>query len=238
MARRESAAHVESRVVFIVHCFTQGGHVLRISRVVVLAVVVLGLGMGCSSTYFVSTWTDPGLEDPVCLTGKKVAAFLLSKQASTRRVVEDVLAGEFTANGAEGIPGYTLMSADEALDQEWVIERLNAEGIEGVVIMRVIGKETETRYVPGTTYYGSRYGSPYYSSMSGYWGPSWSVVHEPGYLETDLIVSVETLVYAVKEDRLLWTGVSETMNPNHVQSMIIELSAAATAEMKKTGLLE
>lgn len=207
---------------------------LRRSRVVAVALLVLGIGLGCSSTYFVSTWVDSSLEGPVSLAGKKVATFLLSNKESTRRIVEEVLAGEVTSHGAEGIPGFTLMSAAEAVDEEWVKEQLRAEGIEGAVIMRVIGKETETRYVPGSTYHAPAH----YSSMSGYWGPSWTTVHEPGYLETDVIVSVETLVYSVTQDKLLWAGVSETMNPSHAQSMIIELSAVAAKEMQKSGLLE
>ena len=226
--------HVESEEVLVVHRLTEGGHVLRISGVVAVALMVLGLGLGCASTHFVSTWTDPSLEGPVSLTGKRVATFLLSDEESTRRMVEEILAGEVTSHGAEGVPGFTLMSADEALDQDWVKERLRAEGIEGAVIMRLIGRETETRFVPGTT----SYAPAHYSSMWGYWGPSWTVVHEPGYLETDVIVSVETLVYSVTQDKLLWAGVSETMNPNHVQSMIIELSAVAANEMQKSGLLE
>ncbi len=207
---------------------------LRISRVVAVALLVLGLGLGCASTHFVSTWTDPSLEGPVSLTGKRVAVFLLADEESTRRSVEDILAGEVTSHGAQGIPGFSLMSSEEAMDQEWAKQRLSAEGIEGAVIMRVIGRETETRYVPGSTYYAPAH----YSSMWGYWGPSWNVVHDPGYLETDVIVSVETLVYSVTQDKLLWAGVSETMNPSHVQSMIIELSAVAADEMRKSGLLE
>jgi hypothetical protein len=217
-----------------VHGLTEGGYMLRISRAVAVALLVLGLGLGCASTHFVSTWTDPSLDGPVSLAGKKVATFLLSDEESTRRLVEDILAGEVTSHGAEGVPGFTLMSADEAMDQDWVKEKLSAEGIEGAVIMRLIGRETETRFVPGAT----TYAPAHYSSMWGYWGPSWTVVHEPGYLETDVIVSIETLVYSVTQDKLLWAGVSETMNPSHVQSLVIELAAVAADEMRKSGLLE
>ena len=205
---------------------------LRVSRIV--AVVLLVLGLGCSSTHFVSTWTDPSLEGPVSLTGTRVATFLLADEEGTRRAAEEILAGEVTSHGAEGIPGFSLMSSEEAMDQEWAKQQLSEEGIEGAVIMRVIGRETETRYVPGST----SYAPAHYSSMWGYWGPSWTVVHDPGYLETDVVVSVETLVYSVTQDKLLWAGVSETMNPGDVQSMIIELSAVAADEMRKSGLLE
>ncbi len=206
---------------------------LRIAGIVIIALVVMGLGCG-SSTYFVSTWTDPSLAGPINLTGKRVAAFLVSDEESTRRTVETILAGEITTRGAQGVPGFTLMSAKEALDREWVKEQLRAEDIQGAVVVRVIGQETETRYVPGTT----TYAPDRYSSFYGYWEPSWTVVHEPGYLETDLIVSVETLVYSVTKDKLLWSGVSETINPSHAQSLIIELASVAADEMKRSGLLE
>jgi hypothetical protein len=221
-------------VVLVVYHLTKGEHMLRVSRIVAVALLVLGLGLGCASTHFVSTWTDPSLDGPISLAGKKVATFLLSDEESTRRMVEEIMAGEVTSHGAEGIPGFSLMSSEEAMDQDWVKERLSAEGIEGAVIMRVTGRETETRYVAGSTYYAPAH----YSSMWGYWGPSWSMVHDPGYLETDVIVSVETLVYSVTQDKLLWGGVSETFNPSDMHSFIIELSAVAADEMRKSGLLE
>jgi len=223
----------DGRRVPEVNHLKEGEHMLRRVGIAIIALVVLGVGCA-PSTYFVSTWTDPSITGPINLTDKKVAAFLITDRESTRRPVEDIFAGEITASGAQGVPGYTLIPSGQALDREWVEEQLRAEDIEAAVVVRVIGLDTETYYVPGAT---TTYPS-HYSSFYGYWEPGWTVVQEPGYMETDLIVSIETLVYSVTEDKLLWSGVSETINPSQAQSLAIELAAVAAGEMKKSGLLE
>ena len=54
---------------------------------------------------------------------------------------------------------------------------------------------------------------------------------------TDTIVNVETLVYDMKSDKLVWADRSQSTNPSRVDSLIKELVAAAAAEMKKQGLI-
>ena len=38
-------------------------------------------------------------------------------------------------------------------------------------------------------------------------------MYSPSYLRTDTIVNVETLVYDLKADKLVWAGKSESKNP-------------------------
>jgi len=63
-----------------------------------------------------------------------------------------------------------------------------------------------------------------------------AALHDEGLTE-DTIVSVETLVYSVNQDKLVWAGMSETTNPSKVDAFIKELSTGAIKEMKKAGLL-
>jgi hypothetical protein len=60
----------------------------------------------------------------------------------------------------------------------------------------------------------------------------------PGYLQTDTIVSIETLVYAVRQDKLLWGGVSETTNPSNLDAFIKEIVKAAGEEIRRAGLVQ
>ena len=60
----------------------------------------------------------------------------------------------------------------------------------------------------------------------------------PGYLETDTIVSVETLVYSLPQDKLLWGGVSETTDPSNLDSFIKEVVKKAGEEIRKAGVLQ
>ncbi len=78
---------------------------------------------------------------------------------------------------------------------------------------------------------------PYYGSFYGYWGNGWAATANPGYLQTDTVVSVETVLYSIPEDKLLWGGVSQTTDPEKLDTFVKEIVDAAAKEMKKEGLL-
>ena len=185
----------------------------------------------CGATRFVSTWTDPAA-GPVDWRGQKVAAFVIHHLNSVRKGAEETLARELTRRGAQGIAGHTIVPNELVRDQEKAKEFLTKAGVIGAVVMKVTGSDTEVHSSPGTWY-----AAPYYGSFYGYWGYGWTAVHQPGYLTTDTIVSVETLVYSVEQNKLLWAGLSKTTNPNDVPKFIAELVNEAGKEIRKTGLV-
>ena len=167
--------------------------------------------------------------------GQKVAALVISPNESTRLGAEGLLARELTARGVEGIPAYNLIPPNESRDKEKAKTLFNAAGIAGVVVMRAAGQQKEYKSTPGywsAPYYGSFWGG------GGYYGYGWGGVYDPGYLRTDTIVSVETLVFSLEQDKLVWAGRSETTNPSKVGAFIQELTAGAAREMKKQGLIQ
>lgn len=198
----------------------------------VLGVSLVGLS-GCASTSFVSTWQEP-LDGPIEFQGKRVAAVVLSPDPSTRRAAENALSRELSRRGAQGTPSYTLIQSEEQVKDEGAARRILQEaGIEGAVVMRVTSTDKELNYNQGTAWYGA----PYYGSFYGYWGWGWGAVYSPGYLTTDTILYVETLIYSVTDDKLLWAGQSKTTNPSDVDKFIRELSSAAANEMRKAGFI-
>jgi hypothetical protein len=195
------------------------------------AFVILSLGVtGCATTRFTSTWKAPDAR-PVHLSGQRVLAVCLSASPAKRLAAEDILARELTERGAQGVASYTLFSAEQVKDVEKVKARLLDEGFDGVVTLRVVGQQQRVAYTPGA------WTGPYYGGFRGYWGYGWGAVYEPGYLSTETVVSVETLIYSVKQDKLLWAGVSETTDPSKLDGFIGELADAVGDEMKKAGLL-
>ena len=190
-------------------------------------VVVVG-AMACSTTEFKSTWRDPTAK-PVALRAQPVAAFLITPNKATRLAGEDILARELSARGVRGIPGYQLTGDKPVRDSEALRRYLEKAGIEGTVIMRVVDRRVELDYVPGGWGYGSMY---------GYWEFGWGMMGRPGYLETDTVVSVETLVYSLPQDKLLWGGVSETTDPANLDSFIKEVVSKAGEEFRRAGLVQ
>ena len=71
----------------------------------------------------------------------------------------------------------------------------------------------------------------------GFYGYGWGGAYGGSTIRTDTIVYVETLVYDLTSDELLWAGQSSTMNPSKADKMVKELVDEAAKEMRKQGLL-
>jgi hypothetical protein len=193
-----------------------------------IALIVLP---GCATTAFNSTWRAPDAQ-PVALHGKKIAAVVMTRNTTNRHVAEDALAAEITKRGGIGIPSYRFLSDESPADPDSARKLLADTGVDGVITMRVIGREEVKTWVPTT--WTTR---PHYPTWSGYWGFGWREVYQPGYLQTDTIVSVETLVYSFVQDKLLWAGMSETLNPSRSDQLVRELAGKVASQLEKEGLL-
>jgi hypothetical protein len=194
---------------------------------------VLGLAgiAGCATTSFESTWRSPSAR-PVRLAGQKVAAVFMSPNPTTRRVAEDALAAEMSKRGATGVASYTLLGEENPSDSEAARKLLVDAGVAGMVTMRVVGTEEQEMFVPG------RWSTvPVYATWPRYWSHGWTEVYEPGYLQTDTLVSVETLVYSFVQDELLWGGMSQTINPSRADELVRELGRKVANELEDEGLL-
>jgi hypothetical protein len=205
-----------------------------------LAALAAVLVAGCAATTFNSTWKAPDA-GPQNMQGKKVVAIVMTPDESVRYGAEDVLAQELTKRGAVGVPSYSVIPKELTKDKDRAKEFLEKAGVKGAVAMRVLGKDKELNasaggYSPvGIGYWGS----PVYASFygGGFYGYGWGGVYMPGYVRTDTIVSVETLVYNLETDKLVWAARSETKNPEKVGPFVRELAAKAAAQMKKDGLI-
>ncbi|MEP6995065.1 MAG: hypothetical protein ABI968_11130 [Acidobacteriota bacterium] len=194
--------------------------------------LVIG-ALACSSTTFQSTWRAPDAR-PLQLRGRKVVGLFISKNPTIRHTAENAMAREITARGAQGVPAYTVLSDAEERDQDRAKAKVDSMGFSGMVVMRVVGRETQYSYEAPTVW-----ARPYYRHMwGGYWGWGWQTVGTPGYLTADRVVKVETLVYSMEQDQLVWAGISKTVDPAHIDNFIGELASAVADRMEKDGLLQ
>jgi hypothetical protein len=191
--------------------------------------LLLGLVLvqGCATTTLVETWQAPGLE-PADLEFEDVVAIAVMPDETRQRLVEDALAA--AATHTKVTPAYTILEPEDRDDPARLRAALERNGIDGAVTVTLVDTEKQQTYVPGTTrvYPGGYYG--YYRAVG-------AVVYEPGYTHTDTIVVVETSLYNVSEGKLLWSGISRTMNPKNVDSLIEGIVEAARDELHSEGLL-
>jgi hypothetical protein len=194
-------------------------------RNLILSVFVITTLVSCGpSTKIEKSWQEPGASVTPGPDNKTLVIALV-KDETSRRVIEDQLvkrlAGSATAS-------YTV-AANATQDE------LNQKITEGkythVLLMRLADVEKETSYVPGTT-------TSYYGGYGRYYGYGAGMYSTPGYYTTDKNYFVETTVYTVNPDKLVWTGTTKTVNPSKIEKMVNEIADVVSDKMKKDGFLK
>jgi hypothetical protein len=180
-----------------------------------------------SSTSFTNSRRPPD-PAPINFAGKKVAAFALGVTEPMLRDTEEALAREITARGAQGVPGYGIVPSTELRDREAAKAKLRQAGVEGVVPLRLVDTQNKKVHTEWATHE--------YSTLSHYY--TWGIAGaDPGYDRTVTTLSVETLIYSLAHDRLLWSGLSETTDAAQAERFVREHAAAVAAELRREGLV-
>jgi hypothetical protein len=193
-----------------------------------LAVLLLGTAV-TAKTKFQSVWKSPDAAT-ANLGGKKVAALIIDKDESLRVAGEEALANELTARGMQGVASYRIVPKEELQSADKAKGWYERSGVQAVVVLKVVDDKKVKSYTP------SMWNSGYYSSLWGYYGYGWSAVYDPGYISIDRVVSLETLIYSVPKNTLMWAGVSATENPKEASKVIAEVVKEAVKEMHDQGL--
>ena len=187
---------------------------------VVAAAFVLA---ACGSTTLTDVWKAP---DTARLQFKKVLVVAISKDITWRRTIEDELVRRI--RDVQAVASYQFFADGEPREWEAARERLKAAGFDGLITFRLAGVDKQQTYVP-----------PVYANrgVGGYWGYAWPAVYTPGYTVTDTLVQVETLVYEIGGDKLVWASRSRSFNPANAKDLVNEVVDAVRDEMKKQGLI-
>jgi hypothetical protein len=182
---------------------------------------------------FTSTWKAPD-SSGIRFVGKKVAALVISGDQNIRVSAEEQLVAEISKRGVSGIATYRMAPQEELATAERARPWFERAGVEGVVAMRPVLADSQTVYSPSMWVTSS-----YYSTLWGYYGYGWAgVTGVGGSTRREDTIVVETLVFSLPLNKLLWAGVSSTTNPDQQPVFMKQLVDAAVAEMKKQRLIQ
>jgi hypothetical protein len=176
-------------------------------------------------TELAATWRDP--TSPPLHFQHGVAVFA-TNDVALRRSVEDKLASQFP----NMTPSYrALPTIDSATTGANAAIALRGSGFDGAIIMRVTDVAMQPNYVPGAYWYDRPYG------FAGYWGASWATPYDPGYIVADKIVTIETQIYSLANDKLIFAARSETTNPKDAKALTDSVIRHIRQQLRKDGLL-
>jgi hypothetical protein len=206
-------------------------------RALMAALVAAGLvaAPAYAKTKFKTAWKSPEATQITLEPGDKVLAMVISAHDDSRNGAEAALAAELKKRGVEAIPAYTVIPKSVIQDEDKARPYVEKAGCKYAVIMRVVSQEKDIK--GSGPMYTAVYTGPYYGGLyGGYWGFGWGMAYSAGNIQIDTKVSVETLVYDLGTDKLIWAGMSETVNPSTALKFIKELVNEVGKEMRKQGL--
>ena len=189
------------------------------------------LAFGCATpTELSGVWVT---EQPAPLSSILVIG--VARTESSRRTFEDRLVEALAERGASGVASYTLLPGEGRIEESAIRAAVREHAFGGVIVTRLLRIDEETTYVPPTTRVvpGGYAGFGLY----GYYGMAWSVETTPGYTQTTRIVRLETNLYDVASEKLVWTAHSDTLNPDSPEDAIGSVTKAIVERLAEDGLL-
>lgn len=189
---------------------------------------VLVIFYSCGTTARIEkSWRDPEVKVDVSGLNKVLVVALLNSEAN-RRSTEDKLSE--LLNG-KGVQSYNYLTKDITKErQESIKEKLKEEGFDGVVIMRLADVDKDVQYVPGQY-------PIYYGRFWGYYWNAWNAYYDPGYFKTTKTYTVETNVYSLRRDKLIWSGITSSVDPSNLNKLMDAVAMTVYKHMQREGFL-
>jgi hypothetical protein len=189
--------------------------------------------ISCSSTKtdIIGEWQDDtyqkGNIQKVLLLG------IVSKEKPLlRRNFEDGMTKAFRDAGINATPSMDIMPYDVAIDSTTFEKYFKELQVDAVVVARLVAVDAARDYTAGYLYtipYNSYYG------FYGYYYAGVSMANSSGYLSQNVVVVLETNVYETTNKKLIWSGVSETVEPDKASDVINSFGDELVGRLKSEG---
>lgn len=191
-----------------------------------IAAFALGLAACGPATRIEKSWREPTATKKMT-DYQKVLVVCFAQSESARRNAEDDIVRSMGGRGVASY-GYSIM-ADKSKGRDAITEAIKKDGFDAAIVTRLIDKEKETSFVPGTVTY------PYYRNFWGYYGWGYGAYTTPGYYVENHVYYVETNVYDLEKDQLVWSGVTSTTNPGKLDRAVNEIAGVVKRQMRVDG---
>ncbi len=187
------------------------------------ALVMCGT-VNSSSDRLVSSWKDPAVKK---LEFQRIVAVAMVSDGPTRRLAESEMVNIM---GPKAVAASQVVPEADLEDADKVRLKLSAEGFDGAVTIRLVDATTKVRTardpVP-TSYY----------SMWGYYQFAWVADVPPDYYTADQKLQIEVNIYSLTSGKLLWSGTSEIVRPQLVETGVRNVADLVRRRLKREHLI-
>jgi hypothetical protein len=182
-----------------------------------------------SATKLKSSWKNPEAT-AASLQLNKIVVIVTIKQENTRKYAEDKAVRILQAGGREAVASYTILTIPELEDKEHAQQKIQSMGFDGAWVMHYAGSKDEVKYEEKEEDW-----SDYNYFWGAYYPAAGGIYNSVTTNETT--VFIETMLYSLKDNKLIWSGITETKDPKNPAKVVGEIAEEATKQLQKDGLL-
>jgi len=194
--------------------------------------------ISCANTKLSHTWVNPDLEKSY----SNLLIIGIGESEQNRRAYESYFVEELNVMGVESVASYKIIRQNEDIDRNTVTKAIDGLGIDGVLVTHMVAVDEETVYRPSMNYMpvygGGYYGGGHYGGLYSYYPHVNTYVHQPGYYTTHETYTLETNLYDVETEEMIWSARSRTFSPESVDEVIVDLTRLLIEDMKDKKLLK
>jgi len=201
----------------------------------------------CSNTKLSQTWSDPDISAPY----NDIMVVGITESEQLRRAYETYFADHIRDRGMQSLASYKLIDHKSEMElsgmdknsfRTIVESAIKGSDVDAVLITHLVSIEEENIYRPSLDYqpaYGPvYYETEYYGNMHGYHGYVTTYVQQPGYFTHEQTYILETNLYDVKTEELVWTTRSSTFAPDSMDDAIKELTGQVIDDLVSRNIIQ
>ena len=209
------------------------------------AIILFVFAVSCASsgTRITASWKNPNISNTTPANDSPsvfIAALVRSMEVRTK--LENALAIYAGKRGINAIKSTTVFAPDfynTLPSQDQLMSVIGRTHVDAILTVSLINKESETRYVPGSAYGYTPYPRfGWYGGLYRYYNYWYPIIWNPGYYVIDKTYYLETNLYNAKNDSLIWSAQSETVNPRSIDIFVRDYPKKLVEQMVKDGLLK
>lgn len=183
--------------------------------------------ISCGGTWLTHSEVDEAYK------GKPVSDILviaITGNEDARRSFEQRYVSQLEAIGVEAISSEKAipMPADLELKKEVVLKAIEQSEIDAVLITNLLGVGEEEVYTRGRRSYGNYY---------GFYRYHYNYAHDPGYSSSRTTLLLETNLFDVKTEKLIWSGQSETWSKDSKDQIVDDVIRVVIKDLQKNNLI-
>jgi hypothetical protein len=161
----------------------------------------------------------------------KIIVIMVARSPENRVMFEDRFVGELNNRGNNAFQSYRIIPFEQLRNKELVKSKIRDSGADTVLVSRLVDNKTIESYRPGLIYVVPAY---YYD----WWGYYNVAFVDYGYTGDVSVAYIETNLYDVKTEKLIWSGHSKTERTYGEQELITAFVKLMIKKIESAGIIQ